>query len=125
MPDTDRTASHALPTPTRNPCQPMLFQPARVQVLADLWENADAARRAERICSACAGADMRDLTYADLPDIVTEEGRPGRPPMGQMHTVPPPIPILGLFRFDREAVARDAQRMREACRAERRAPTWG
>jgi spore photoproduct lyase len=97
------------------PSLPMLFQPPRVYVLEDVWENADAARRAERVCAGCPSADVRKFTYADLPDIVREEGWTGSPRMGTMDRVPPPIPILGLFRFDREAVRADARRMREAC----------
>lgn len=93
---------------------PMMFQPPRVYVLEDVWENEDAARRAERICQACPGAEVRAFTYDDLPDIVTREGWDRFPRMGQLAEVPPPIPILGLFRFDRHAVARDAERMKAA-----------
>ena len=94
----------------------MLFQPPRVYVLEDVWQNADAARRAERICSACQGAKVRTFRYEDLPDIVVEEGWDRFPKMGTLDEVPPPIPVLGLHRFDDEAVARDAQRMQDAYR---------
>ncbi len=92
----------------------MLFQPPRVYVLDGVWENADAARRAEGICAACQGADVRTFGYDDLPDIVVEEGWDRFPNMGTLDEVPPPIPVLGLHRFDEEAVAGDAQRMAEA-----------
>ncbi len=94
---------------------PMLFQPPRVYVLADVFQNPDAARRADRICSACPDAEVRTFAYADLPDIVREEGWTGAPRMGTMADVPPPIPILTLYRFDEEAVRADADRMRAAC----------
>jgi spore photoproduct lyase len=93
----------------------MIFQPARVYVLEDVWGNADAARRAERICAGCPTAEVRTFTYGNLPDIVRQEGWAHGARMGTMADVPPPIPVLGMFRFDREAVRRDAERMREAC----------
>ncbi len=92
----------------------MLFRPPRVYVLEELWENSDAARRAERIIQACDGAEVRNFAYDDLPDIVAEEGWDHLPRMGTLDGVPPPVPILGLFRFDRDAVARDAERMQAA-----------
>jgi len=94
---------------------PMIFQPPRVYVLAQVWANADAARRADRICSACPDAEVRTFAYRDLPDIVLEEGWSGAPRMGAMADVPPPIPVLTLYRFDEEAVKADAERMRAAC----------
>lgn len=86
-------------------------------MLKDVWQNVDAATRAERICSACPDAEVRSFTHDDLPDIVAEEDWGGWGAMGERSEVPPPIPILGLFRFDDEAVRRDAERMRQACPA--------
>lgn len=93
---------------------PLAFQPPRIYVLDDVWEKPSAARRAERVAAACPAAEVRTFSYDDLPDIVVEEGWNRSQKMGGMETVPPPIPILGLFRFDRDAVARDAARMQEA-----------
>jgi spore photoproduct lyase-like protein len=93
---------------------PLAFQPPRVYVLKDVWGRPQAARRAERVCAACPGAEVRTFTYDQLSDIVKEEGWETRPKMGSLAQVPPPIPILGLFRFDREAVDRDLQRMKAA-----------
>ena len=93
---------------------PLGFRPPRVYVLKDVWEIPEAARRAERVAEACVGAELRSFRYDELPDIVVEEGWDRFGQMGGMDAVPPPIPVLGLFRFDREAVARDAARMRQA-----------
>jgi spore photoproduct lyase len=93
---------------------PLNFCPPRVYVLKDVWENPQAARRAERVAAACPGVDLRTFTYADLPDIVVDEGWDRSPRMGCLPEVPPPVPILGLFRFDEEAVSRDAARMQDA-----------
>ena len=87
-------------------------------VLDRVWENPQAARRAERLSEAWPDVEVRTFGYDDLPDIVVEEGWDRFPKMGTMETVPPPIPVLGLFRFDRDAVAADAKRMREAYRGE-------
>jgi len=97
---------------------PLGFEPPRVYVLHDVWDVPEAARRAERICAACEGAELRTFSYDELPDIVAEENWTGLPRMGELETVPPPIPVLGLFRFDDEAVRRDAERMRAAYRGE-------
>ena len=96
------------------PGQPLNFLPPRVYVLKDVWENPQAARRAERVAEACPGAEVRAFTYADLPDIVIDEGWDRSPRMGSLDAVPPPIPVLGLFRFDDDTVARDAARMQQA-----------
>ena len=101
---------------------PLDFQPPRVYVLEDVWENPQAARRAERVAAACPGAEVRPFTYGDLPDIVVEEGWDHFPRMGMQEEVPPPIPVLGLFRFDRDAVAQVAARMRAAYRGGGRFP---
>jgi len=93
---------------------PLCFQPPRIYVLKDVWDDPRTARRAERVAAACPGAQVRTFTYDDLPGIVVEEKWDHFPRMGSMESVPPPMPILGLFRFDREAVARTAQRMQEA-----------
>ena len=63
---------------------PMIFQPERVYVLEDVWGSADAARRAERICAGCPTAEVRTFGYADLPDIVREEGWAHGARMGSM-----------------------------------------
>lgn len=93
---------------------PLFFHPPRVYVLKDVWDRPECARRAERIIAGCSGAEVRTFTYDDLPDIVTDEGWDHFPRMGELDEVPPPIPVLGVSRFDRDAVARDEQRMREA-----------
>lgn len=92
----------------------LYFQPPRMYVLRDVWGNSHAARRAERLAEAWSGIEVRNFTYDELPDIVVEEGWDHFPRMGTMKEVPPPIPVLGLFRFDRETVAADAARMRKA-----------
>ena len=94
--------------------QPLGFTPPRVYVLEDVWDNPNAAARAERICRACYGAEVHTFAYSELPDIVVQEKWDHFPRMGELDEVPPPIPILGLFSFDREAVAQDAERMRAA-----------
>lgn len=93
---------------------PLAFQPPRVYVLKQVWDHPLAARRAERVIAACPGARAIDFTYADYPDIVIDEGWDRFPRMGQLDVVPPPIPVLGLFRFDEEAVRRDADAMAAA-----------
>ena len=100
----------------------MLPLTPRIYVLNDVWEIPQAARRAERVAEACPGAEVRSFAYDDLPDIVMEEGWDRFPRMGTLDGVPPPIPLLGLFRFDRDAVARDAARMRAAYRGNGRFP---
>lgn len=97
-----------------NPSLPLVFQPPRVYVLKHVWENPLTARRAERVAEACACAEVRTFTYEELPEIVVEEGWDHSPRMGTLETVPPPIPVLGVFRWDREAVRRDAERMQQA-----------
>ena len=97
---------------------PLAFRPPRVYVLKDVWDVPDAARRAERVCDACPGAEARTFTYDDLPDIVVEEGWDKFPKMGTLEEVPPPIPVLTLAGFDKEAVERDAKRMQEAYRGD-------
>jgi len=93
---------------------PLCFEPPRIYVLKAVWDEPRAARRAERVAAACPGAEVRTFTYDDLPDIVVEEGWDHFPRMGTLDEVPPPIPVLGLFRFDREEVARDTERMHAA-----------
>lgn len=94
--------------------QPLAWSPPRVYVLRDLWSDPATARRVERVCESCPDAEVRTYTYADVPEIVAEEGWGCRPKMGTMAQVPPPIPFLGRFRFDREAVDRDAKAMQDA-----------
>ena len=94
--------------------EPLRFTPPRMYVLDAVWQNPDAARRAERLAAAWPSTEVRTFRYDDLPDIVVEEGFDRRPKMGTLDEVPPPIPILGMYRFDQEAVSRDAARMREA-----------
>jgi len=91
--------------------QPLGFQPPRIYVLKDVWDDAPAARRATRVCEAWPGAEVREFAYDDLPDIVVEEGWGRSPKMGALDHVPPPIPVLVNARFNREAVDRDAERM--------------
>lgn len=93
---------------------PLAFQPPRLYVLDAVWERPDCARRAERIIAACPGAEVRTFTYDQLPGIVVDEGWDHFPRMGTLDTVPPPIPLLGVFRFDHQAVDRDVQQMRAA-----------
>jgi len=93
---------------------PLAFQPPRVYVLKDVWDRPECARRAERIVEACAGAEVRTFAYDELPDIVVEEGWDHFPRMGELAEVPPPIPVLGVFRFDRDEVKRITKRMRAA-----------
>jgi hypothetical protein len=88
------------------------FQPPYIYVLADVWENPRAARRAERLAESFSNTEVRTFTYGSLPDIVVEHGWDHFPRMGTLETVPAPIPVLGLFRFDRKAVAQDVARMR-------------
>ena len=95
------------------PSPPLDFQPPRIYVLDEVWKHPQTARRAERITAACPSAELRTFAYADLPDIVVEEGWDRTSRMGALPEVPPPIPILGLFRFDPEAIARDVARMKE------------
>ena len=98
--------------------EPLCFEPPRMYVLKDVWETPQAARRAERLAEAWPRAEVRTFTYDDLPAIVVEEGWNHLPKMGTLAEVPPPIPVLGLFRFDRDAVAVDATRMRESYRGD-------
>jgi len=95
---------------------PLAFAPPRVYVLAGIWEKPVAARRAERLCQACPGAEVRTYTHADLPDIVQTEGWDHFPKMGTLAQVPPPIPLLGLYEFDRARAQALEKRMREAYR---------
>ena len=92
---------------------PLAFDPPRIYVLKEVWDRPLAAQRAQRVAEACPGAEVRTFTYADLPGIVVDEGWDRFPKMGSLDEVAPPIPVLGLFRFDRDAVARDAAQMRE------------
>ena len=94
--------------------EPLRFTPPRMYVLDSVWDNPQAARRAERLAAAWPGIDVRTFTYDDLPGIVVEEGWDHFPKMGTLDVVPPPIPILGMYRFDEEVIARDVARMREA-----------
>lgn len=106
------------PLPLRVPGRTAAHEiPAREAIEPTGRGAAVAAQRAEGICAACAGADVRTFSYADLPDVVAEEGWVGHGRMGAAKDVPPPIPILTLFRFDEEAVAHDAKRMGAACPA--------
>ena len=93
---------------------PLFFQPPRVYVLDEVWERPECALRAERIAEACVGAEVRTFGYDDLPGIVVDEGWDHFPRMGTLDKVPPPIPVLGLFRFDRAEVDRIEERMRAA-----------
>jgi len=98
--------------------QALFFKPPCVYVLAPVWEEPDAAGRAERIAAACAPAEVRTIGYDELPDVVVEHGWDHFPQIGTLATVPPPVPLLGVFRFDREAVGRDARRMADAYRGD-------
>ena len=95
---------------------PLAFQPPRVYVLKPVWDNPDAARRAERFAAACPGAKVHTIGYDDLPAVVVEEGWDRFPKMGTLKVVPPPIPLLGLFDFDRARQQATAKRMRDAYR---------
>ncbi len=96
----------------------VFFEPPFVYVLDAVRDQAPAARRAERVCEAFPSAQVRRFAYDDLPDIVAEHGWDHFPRMGELDSVPPPVPILGLFRFDRRAVESDARRMQEAYRGD-------
>ena len=91
-----------------------IFAPPRIYVLEDVYGNADAAKRADRICSSFPKAEVRKFTYADMPEIVKEEKWYDRPQMGEYDEIPPLIPVLNLFRFDKDAVARDTKMMEDA-----------
>ena len=99
---------------TRQDDLPLTFHPPRVYVLKGVWDNPGAAARARRLCEAWPAAEVRTYTYADLPDIVVEEGLDHCPRMGTRPAVPPPVPLLSLFRFDEQAVADEAKRMAAA-----------
>ncbi len=90
------------------------FNPPRIYVLKDVWDVPASARRAERVAQACPDSEVRTFTYESLPDIVAEEGWDHSPRMGSLAEVPHPSVILGLFRFDPNAVAETTTRMREA-----------
>ena len=98
--------------------EPLFFRPPRVYVLAGVRDDPDAAARADRLCASFGAGDVRTIDYADLPDVVVEHQWDHRRRMGELDEVPPPVPILGLFRFDREVVARDAERMEAAYRGD-------
>ena len=72
------------------------------------------------LTDAWPGTDVRTFGYADLPGIVAEEDWGRRRRMGEMADVPPPVPILGMFRFDEEQVAADAKAMRGRIHRRRR-----
>ena len=93
---------------------PLAFSPPRIYVLKNVFDDPDAARRVERVAAACPDAELLTVTYDDMPAIVAEEGWDHFPKMGTMEVVPTPIPVLALHRWDREAVARDTQRMKDA-----------
>ena len=90
------------------------FTPPRMYVLKDVWNEPPAARRAERVAAAWPGVEVRTIPLDALPDVVVEEGWDCFPQMGTLKTVPPPIPLFGLFRFDRQAVEADAARLKKA-----------
>ena len=94
--------------------EPLNFTPPRMYVLDKVWQNPQTARRAERLAAAWPGVDVRTFSYDNLPGIIVDEGWNHSPNMGTLDTVLPPIPILGMYRFDKDAVARDSARMREA-----------
>ena len=64
----------AAPVPVASTPPPFAFRPPRVYVLADVWQQPGAARRAERIAAACPGAQVRTISPDDLPQVVVEEG---------------------------------------------------
>ncbi len=90
------------------------FVPPRIYVLDDVWKNPDAASRAERLAGRSPGSEVRTFSYDDLPDIVADESWDHPRKMGVMDSVPTPSLVLGLFRFDSEAVSETAARMEEA-----------
>jgi len=96
---------------------PFAFAPPRIYVLKDNLADPRAARRVERVAASCPSAEVLTFTYAELPAIVIEEKFDCRPRMCSLAQAPPPIPILGRFRFDRQAVAEDERRMVQAYRA--------
>jgi hypothetical protein len=98
--------------------EPLGFTPPRIYVLDAVWENPAAARRADRLAQAWPQAEVRTFTFDSFPDIVVEEGLDHPQKMGTLGSVPPPIPILGLFRFDSDEVKRDAERMQDAYRGD-------
>jgi len=83
-------------------------------VLREVWERPAAAARVERMTATWPHAEVRTFDYADVPEIVVEEGWDHFPRMGELSEVPIPIPVFALYRFDREEVQREACRMREA-----------
>ncbi len=94
--------------------KPLGFDPPRMYVLKAVWDHPQAARRAERMAEAWPGIEVRTVSLDDLPDVVVEEGWDRHPRMGTLKTVPPPIPLFGLFQFDRAAVKADAARLQQA-----------
>lgn len=92
---------------------PLDFQPPRIYVLDQVWEKPQAARRAERVAAACPDADVRTFNFSDIADIAVEEGWDHCPRMGTLAKVPPPIPILTLFREDREEAVHLTASMRK------------
>ena len=91
-----------------------IFDPPRIYVLEELYDNPDAAKRADRICTSFPNAEVRRFTFADFPEIVKEEGWGVRPQMGRLDKVPPPIPVLNLHRFDSDFIAAETKKMEDA-----------
>ena len=94
------------------------FEPPRIYVLDEVWNTRQTARRAERLAQACPSAEVRTFTYESLPDIVVEEGWDHFPKMGTLETAPPPIPVLGRFNFDHQAVTEAASAMQQSYRGD-------
>ncbi|MFW5798249.1 MAG: hypothetical protein ACOCXX_01215, partial [Planctomycetota bacterium] len=93
---------------------PLYFKPPRVYVLDKVWDNPQAAARAERFCSYLPEAEQVTYSMMELPDIVVQEKLDHRPQMGELAVVPPPIPFLTMYDFNRQRVAETERKLAEA-----------
>lgn len=93
---------------------PLGFNPPRVYVLKEVWDDPQCARRAQNVCDACTGAQVRTFTLDELPDIIIQEKWDHAIRMGCLATVPPPVPILAKFQFDDKIVAQNEKRLQDA-----------
>jgi hypothetical protein len=95
---------------------PLYFKPPKVYVLDRVWELPLAAARAERFCSYLPAAESITFRMRDLPDIVVHDKVDCRPQMGELAFVPPPVPFLTLYDFDRDRVAETERKLQAAYR---------
>jgi hypothetical protein len=93
---------------------PLYFKPHRVYVLDRVWQDPLAAARAERFCSYLPEAKAVTFALTDLPDIVAQEKVGVRTQMGQQDFIPPAIPFLVMYDFDRERVNENERKLKAA-----------